>query len=89
MKTNQNKQNKTFARTAGFFLIEATITLLIASTLLFVFMSALSRSLEGVKRTRQFTSSANLAREQMLLLINELHMASDIEEKSGTTEMGG
>ena len=73
----------------GFFLVEVSVTLLIAGTMLFAFMSSFSYSLKGIKKVRQLNAVESLCRNQMFSLINEFRESGNTSPKSGIVYYGG
>jgi hypothetical protein len=76
-------------RELGFFLIEVGVTLIIITTLLFAYMSAISRSLYALKRSRQLSSGASLAGKTMFSVVADFRKTKDPSPRSGTAEIGG
>jgi hypothetical protein len=74
---------------AGFFLVEISITLIIAGTVLVVFMSAFSTSLKGIKRIRQLDAASQLSRSKMIELTGTLRKSGDVNPQNGTAAYDG
>jgi hypothetical protein len=74
---------------AGFFLVEISITLIIAGTVLLVFMSAFSTSLKGIKRIRQLDAASQISRLKMIELTGSLRRSGESTPQNGTSSYDG
>ena len=82
-KRYRTKRRGSFS-SAGFFLIEVSITLIIVSVMLIAFTTTFSSALKGIKKIRQFNDASLFAKNKMFDIMTDFRLSASTAPRSGT-----